>query len=152
MQLGACDGVPMTETIAATADLLRVLGSEVRLRILQAMAGRELCVCELVDALGRAHYAVSRDLAALQKAGLVRERRVGSWVYHSIAPQAQADAFRAGLLRLMARRLASAPDASADEARLARRLALRDGDRCVVAVADLAADASLRVDGGLGRS
>jgi ArsR family transcriptional regulator len=142
----------MIGPLEETAELLSVLGNENRLRILRALADRELCVCELVDALGRAHYAVSRDLAALQKAGLVRERRAGSWVYHSIEPQARADEFRAGLLRLVARRLASAPDATADEARLARRLALRDGDRCVVAVADLGGDASLRVDGGLGRS
>lgn len=142
----------MTETLDATADLLRVLGNENRLRILQALAGRELCVCELVDALGRAHYAVSRDLAALQKVGLIRERRVGSWVYHSIAPEAQADAFHADLLRLVGRRLAGSPEAQADEARLARRLALRDGDRCVVAVADFTTQAPLNVEGALRRS
>jgi ArsR family transcriptional regulator len=143
----------MTETLDATADLLRVLGNENRLRILQALAGRrELCVCELVDALGRAHYAVSRDLAALQKVGLVRERREGSWMYHSIAPEAQADAFRADLLQLVGRRLAGVPEAQADEARLARRLALRDGDRCVVAVADFATQAQVHVEGALGRS
>jgi ArsR family transcriptional regulator len=142
----------MTETLDATADLLRVLGNENRLRILQALAGRELCVCELVDALGRAHYAVSRDLAALQKVGLVRERREGSWMYHSIAPEAQADAFRADLLRMVGRRLAGVPEARADEARLARRLALRDGDRCVVAVADFATPAPIRAEGALGRS
>ena len=142
----------MTETLDATADLLRVLGNENRLRILQALAGRrELCVCELVDALGRAHYAVSRDLAALQKVGLVRERREGSWMYHSIAPEAQADAFRADLLQLVGRRLAGVPEVQADEARLARRLALRDGDRCVVAVADFAAQAPVQAEGALGR-
>ncbi len=142
----------MTETLEGTADVLRVLGNESRLRILRALADRELCVCELVDALGRAHYAVSRDLAALKKAGLVRDRRVGSWVYHSLAPQPEADDFRTGLLRMVAQRLTTAPDAAADEARLARRLALRDGDRCVVAVADLALASPLRVEGALGRS
>ena len=142
----------MAETLDGTADLLRVLGNENRLRILQALAGRELCVCELVDALGRAHYAVSRDLAALQKVGLVRERREGSWMYHSIAPEARADAFRADLLRLVGRRLAGSPEALADEARLARRLALRNGDRCVVAVAELATQAPVQTDGALRRS
>ncbi len=141
----------MNETLDTTVDLLRVLGNENRLRILQALAGRELCVCELVDALGRPHYAVSRDLAALQEIGLVRERRQGSWVYHSIAPEAQSDAFRADLLRLVGRRLAGSPEAQADEARLARRIALRDGDRCVVAVADLETQLPAHVDGSLRR-
>src|SRR5512139_1818159 len=148
MQSSACHGTPMAETLNATADLLRVLGNENRLRVLQALADRELCVCELVDALGRAHYAVSRDLAALQKVGLVRERRVGSWVYHSIAPEAQADPFRAELLRLVGRRLAGSREAQADEA----RLALRDGDRCVVAVADFTTQAPIHVEGALGRN
>jgi len=142
----------MAETLNATADLLRVLGNENRLRILQALADRELCVCELVDALGRAHYAVSRDLAALQNVGLIRERRVGSWVYHSIAPEAQADPFRAELLRLVGRRLAGSAEAQADEARLARRLALRDGDRCVVAVADFTTQPPAHMEGALGRN
>jgi ArsR family transcriptional regulator len=142
----------MTQTLNATADLLRVLGNENRLRILQALADQELCVCELVDALGRAHYAVSRDLAALQKVGLIRERRVASWVYHSVAPEAQADPFRADLLRLVGRRLAGSAEAQADEARLARRLALRDGDRCVVAVADLTTPAPVHADDAFGRN
>ena len=152
MQFYACNGMPMTEPLNATADLLRVLGNENRLRILQALAGRELCVCELVDALGRAHYAVSRDLAALQKVGIIRERRVGSWVYHSVAPEAQADPFRAELLQLVGRRLAGSAEAQADEARLARRLALRDGDCCVVAVADFTTQAPVHADGALGRN
>lgn len=94
----------------------------------------------IVDVLGRPHYAVSRDLAALQAAGFVRERREGSWVYHSIAAEAWDDSFRAGLLRLMEERLAEEPQARADELRLARRLALRVDRRCVVAVADVAAE------------
>jgi len=142
----------MTEPLNATADLLRVLGNENRLRILQALAGRELCVCELVDALGRAHYAVSRDLAALQKVGIIRERRVGSWVYHSVAPEAQADPFRAELLQLVGRRLAGSADAQADEARLARRLARRDGDRGGVAGADFTTQAPVHADGARGRT
>ncbi len=142
----------MTETFNTTVDLLRALGNESRLRILQALAGRELCVCELVDALSRPHYAVSRDLAALQKVGLVQERREGSWVYHSIAPEAQADAFRSDLLRLVGRRLAGSPEAQADEARLSRRIALRDGDRCVVAVADLATQLPVHMGGTLRRN
>lgn len=142
----------MTKSLETVASLMRVLGNENRLRVLQALTGRELCVCELVDALGRPHYAVSRDLAALQKLGIITDRREGSWVYHSIAPEAQADAFRADLLRLVGQRLAGTPEAQADEARLVIRLALRDGARCVVAVADVGALAPSFVEGALRRS
>ncbi len=126
---------PASSVLETTAELLRVLGNETRLRILTALTGRELCVCELVDALGRPHYAVSRDLAALQKVGLVSERREGSWVYHSLVPGGSNGSFPGGLLRLLQQEVATAAEARADRERLAGRLALRDGKRCVVAVA-----------------
>ncbi len=130
------------DRLGATAELLRVLGNDVRLRILLTLAGhQELCVCELVDALGRPHYAVSRDLAALQRVGLVREQRKGTWVYHSLAPEAQAEPFFRDMLRLIGDRLADAPEVQTDKGRLVRRLLLRDGDRCVVSVADPPAEA-----------
>jgi ArsR family transcriptional regulator, arsenate/arsenite/antimonite-responsive transcriptional repressor len=127
----------MKDTLSTTATLLKALGSDVRLRLLQALRGdQELCVCELVDALGRPHYAVSRDLAMLEKVGLVQKRRDGSWVYHALAPAAQSGGFAAELLRLLGDHLTDAPEVRADAERLARRMALRDGERCVVSVAD----------------
>ena len=142
----------MSDILDATAEVLRILGCETRLRIVQALAGRELCVCELVDSLGRPHYAVSRDLAALQKVGLVRERREGSWVYHSLAPKAAAGVFASGLLRLLQQRLVDAPEPRADRERLARRLALRNGNRCVVAVAEVAPPSSTNSESELRRN
>lgn len=135
-----------TQSKDSAADVLRAVGNESRVRVLHLLLGEDLCVCEIVDVLGRPHYAVSRDLAALQAAGFVRERREGSWVYHSIAPEAWDDAFRGGLLRLMEERLANEPQARADKMRLSRRLALRVGSRCVVAVAHVAAGPEPRVE------
>jgi ArsR family transcriptional regulator len=145
-----------TQSKDSAADVLRAVGNENRVRVLHLLLGEDLCVCEVVDALGRPHYAVSRDLAALQRAGFVRERREGSWVYHSIAPEARDDPFRGGLLRLVDERLANEPQARADKMRLARRLALRVDRRCVVAVADVAAGPQPRLEappgGGHGES
>ena len=134
----------MHRVAVAPADVLRAIGSESRLRALHLLQGRELCVCELVDVLGRPHYAVSRDLAALQDAGFIHARREGSWVYHSIAADAVADPFLGGLLGLIERRLADIPRAMADRDRLERRLSLRVGERCVVAVADLPSPTPVR--------
>jgi ArsR family transcriptional regulator len=121
--------------LAPTIEVLRALASQTRARALNLLLDRELCVCELVDALGRPHYSVSRDLAVLQKAGLVRERRAGSWVYHSIAPEARADSLRSGLLGFVEEQVAGTREAKGDRRRLELRLSLRVGDRCVVAVA-----------------
>ncbi|MFH1570686.1 MAG: metalloregulator ArsR/SmtB family transcription factor [Gemmatimonadota bacterium] len=57
-----------------------------RLRILFLLAERELCVCDLVAVLQMAQGKVSRHLAALRHAGLVRDRRAGLWIHYSLAP------------------------------------------------------------------
>jgi ArsR family transcriptional regulator len=56
-----------------------------------ALARRELCVCEIVDALGLPQPLVSHHLAALRGAGLVQDRRDAHWVYYSLAPGGLAE-------------------------------------------------------------
>ena len=53
-----------------------------RLRILSLLRGRELFVCQLMAVLGLSQPLVSRDLALLERAGLVEARRVGKQVYY----------------------------------------------------------------------
>jgi ArsR family transcriptional regulator len=115
-----------------TGRLLRTLGNERRLRIVNALLRGDLCVCELVDTLRRPQYEVSRDLSALRKAGLVEDRPEGQWVYYSIPAEVRADEFLGGLLRLVDAHLPDDSDVRFDLARLERRLALRSGVRCVV--------------------
>lgn len=50
----------------------------------------ELCVCELVHALGVIQPKVSRHLAALRDGGVVKDRRSGQWVYYQIDPDLPA--------------------------------------------------------------
>ncbi len=47
----------------------------------------ELCVCDLVDALGESQPKISRHLAQLRTFGLLQDRRVSHWVYYRINPQ-----------------------------------------------------------------
>jgi ArsR family transcriptional regulator len=115
-----------------TGRLLRTLGTERRLRIVNALLRGELCVCELVDTLRRPQYEVSRDLAALRELGLVEDRHEGSWVYYSIPAQVRADEFLGGLLRLLEAHLPADGGVRFDLACLEERLALRAGERCVV--------------------
>ena len=66
-----------------TRETLKALADENRLRAVCALRGGELCVCELVAALRMPQGKVSRHLAVLKQAGLVRHRREGAWVeYH----------------------------------------------------------------------
>jgi len=63
----------------AAVKALKALADMNRLRTaaLLAYAGRELCVCELVDALGESQYNVSRYLSSLCAAGLIRKEKRG---------------------------------------------------------------------------
>jgi ArsR family transcriptional regulator len=54
------------------------------LRILHLLGGRELCVCEVVAALGEPQYKISRHLGALREAGILKGRREGTWMHYAI--------------------------------------------------------------------
>lgn len=70
--------------IGRMADTLKLLGSESRLMILALLRERELCVCELVEAVEISQPAVSQHLQKLKAYDLVREERRGQWVYYSL--------------------------------------------------------------------
>ena len=47
---------------------------------------KELCVCELTEALGIIQPKISRHLAILRKSKLLKDRREGQWIFYSITP------------------------------------------------------------------
>jgi ArsR family transcriptional regulator len=67
--------------------LFRALGDETRLRIVALLAHGELCVCHLQEVLELPQPTVSRQLAILRAAGLVEDRREGTWVYYRLLRQ-----------------------------------------------------------------
>jgi len=71
--------------MSEAVQLFKALADETRLRILNLVAHRELCVCHIVEALGLGQSKVSRHLAHLRNAGLVNDRREGLWMYYSLA-------------------------------------------------------------------
>ena len=63
------------------SDLLAVFSDPTRRKALALLTeGRELCVCELMAALGASQSRTSRHMAALKDAGLVTDRRDAPWV------------------------------------------------------------------------
>jgi ArsR family transcriptional regulator len=76
--------------MANSIRLLRALADETRLRILNLLFRRELCVCQIMEVLGIGQSKASRHLAHLKNAGLVNDRREGLWMYYSpAAPHGQ---------------------------------------------------------------
>lgn len=66
--------------------LYRLLGDDVRLRILRLLAAERLNVSELTGILDIAQSGVSRHLGLLKDAGLVAEERDGGFSFYRIAP------------------------------------------------------------------
>ncbi|MEH6555758.1 metalloregulator ArsR/SmtB family transcription factor [Pseudoalteromonas tetraodonis] len=63
----------------------KCLADETRLKCLLLIVDQdELCVCELMEALGEHQPKVSRHLAQLRNCGLLTDRRQGQWVFYSI--------------------------------------------------------------------
>jgi ArsR family transcriptional regulator, arsenate/arsenite/antimonite-responsive transcriptional repressor len=69
---------------ADLAQLFAALADRTRLRLLNLMNGREVCVCYFVEILKQSQPKVSRHLAYLRRAGIVRARREGKWMHYRI--------------------------------------------------------------------
>ena len=83
--------VPAKLDVRPVSRLFRALGDETRLRIIALLSHGELCVCHLQDALELPQPNVSRQLGILRAAGLVEDRREGSWVYYRLVTQENPD-------------------------------------------------------------
>jgi len=68
--------------------LFAALADPTRLRLLNLMDGREVCVCYFAEILGESQPKISRHLAYLRRAGVVRARRDGKWMHYRIEPPA----------------------------------------------------------------
>jgi DNA-binding transcriptional ArsR family regulator len=68
-----------------TADVFRALGDPIRLELLAHVAAfGPICVCHLEEALPYKQPRISKHLGTLRRAGLVRGRREGTWVYYEL--------------------------------------------------------------------
>jgi SAM-dependent methyltransferase len=105
----------------------RLLGDEMRLRILRLLGAERLNVTELTGVLGIAQSGVSRHLGLLREAGLVEERREGGFTWYRLPPEESRHGAAAlwGLLAAEFDASAADPIARADRARLQEVLRLR---------------------------
>ena len=66
-------------------NITKALAEENRLRILLALDGQELCVCQIIELLGLAPSTVSKHMSVLRQAHLVAGRKDGRWMYYRLA-------------------------------------------------------------------
>ncbi len=78
-------------------NLFGMLSDKTRLRILLLLLNNELCVCEVFAALGMSQPRVSRQLAILKQARLIKDRREGKWIYYKIDDR-ESNSYLMGIL------------------------------------------------------
>jgi ArsR family transcriptional regulator len=66
------------------ARLLKILGDRNRLRIVNLLMRRPVCVCELVFVLGIKQPSVSKHLKKLKAAGLIDHLQDGFWTNYRL--------------------------------------------------------------------
>src|SRR5690606_4566252 len=101
------------------SSLFRLLGDDVRLRILRLLAMERLNVTELTGILGIAQSGVSRHLGLLRETGLVEEQREGGFTYYRVPPP-EARNGQAALWSLLEAQFEAAANDPAVRADLAR--------------------------------
>jgi ArsR family transcriptional regulator len=69
---------------SALAETFRALGDVTRVRILDALSRRELCVGDIATLLGLSESAVSHQLRLLRGMRLVRPRRAGQMIFYAL--------------------------------------------------------------------
>ncbi len=115
----------MREVLAIT----KALADGSRLRVLMALAGGELCVCQIVELLQLAPSTVSKHMSILRQARLVESRKDGRWMHYRLpdreTPKAAQDA-----IAWVRRHLAQSPQIVQDGKNLRKILSMDPEELC----------------------
>jgi len=66
----------------ARARIAKALAHPTRLLMLDALAEKEMCVCELTELVGADQSTVSKHLAILKQAGIVDDQKKGTMAFY----------------------------------------------------------------------
>ncbi|QNP29445.1 ArsR/SmtB family transcription factor [Cylindrospermopsis curvispora] len=66
------------------AQTFHALSDPIRIAVIELLRHRELCVCDLCNALGISQSKLSFHLKILKQTSLVVNRQEGRWIYYSL--------------------------------------------------------------------
>jgi ArsR family transcriptional regulator len=64
------------------SEIFKALADPIRLKVLKLLDVRELCVCEIMAAFNLTQPTASHHLNILERAGLIKSRKEGRWVFY----------------------------------------------------------------------
>lgn len=79
------ENMPCDAVLYDLADFFKVLCDYTRIRILFAIDGEPMCVCDIAELLGMTKSAVSHQLKLLRQSNLIVYRKSGKNVFYSLA-------------------------------------------------------------------
>ena len=71
-------------TYVDLAEIFRALGDATRAKMVFSLLQQDLCTCDLAELMGISESAVSQHLRVLRSLRLVKSRRAGKQVFHSL--------------------------------------------------------------------
>ncbi len=69
---------------ASRERVFKALGDSTRLRIIKMLSLKEMCVCEVMVALGLSQPNASHHLGILERVGIVKKIRKGKWAFYKL--------------------------------------------------------------------
>ena len=104
--------------------VFRALSDPTRVRILKLLLGeKNLCVCEIMQALDISQARASRHLGILKEAGFLKDERRGYWVHYSIEDEV-SNPYCEGIAELLSSWIEKEPLIQEDKERLKKPVKL----------------------------
>lgn len=75
------------ELLYGLSEFYKIFGDQTRLRILDALLNKPLCVSEISELLDMTQSAISHQLKNLRASNLVKTEKIGKNVYYSISDE-----------------------------------------------------------------
>ena len=81
--------------VLKVSEFFKAVSDPARIRIVEALSIKILCVCDLAHLLGLSQSATSHHLRTLRDRGIVRYEKMGKMVYYSLDDEHVTEAFKA---------------------------------------------------------
>ena len=92
--------MPEEAVFSQLANFYKIIGDGTRCKLLWALQGRQMCVCDLASLLSMTKSAISHQLRKLREFGVVKCRREGKEVYYSLDDDHIAQIFALTMTRV----------------------------------------------------
>ncbi|NOZ03150.1 MAG: winged helix-turn-helix transcriptional regulator [FCB group bacterium] len=91
------DKMKTEHTMQMLSETFKVLSDPTRMKIIFALSQEELCVCDIMNILGKTKHAISYHLRILRNMRLVKHRKEGRLVYYSLDDEHINNLFNEGV-------------------------------------------------------